>query len=232
MRRFRVDDLPASGELLLDRESSHHLLTVLRIRRGERVELFDGSGRAAQAELLGIEEDRAHMNLVETPRQLQPAGEAYLIIGIPKGQAMDAAVRMATEAGATVIQPVVTQRSVARGDRGERWTRIATSAAQQCGRAELPRVQPLCSLAEALDAVPSDIQRFVAMPGAKASVPPHRGAAILVGPEGGLTEREVALAQSKGWAPIALGPWVLRADTAAAIGISALVQRFEQRSED
>ena len=184
------------------------------------------------AELLGVQDERAHMALLESPRRVRPEGDVYLLIGIPKGQAMDLAVRMATEAGATVIQPVLSQRCIARGDRLDRWQRIAGSAAQQCGRAELPDIRELCPLREGMRAIPDGIQKYVALPGSTQTVSPHQGAAILIGPEGGLTEQEADRALQEGWTPISLGPWVLRAETAAAVGVAALVNQLETMDAD
>ncbi|MCO4747438.1 MAG: RsmE family RNA methyltransferase, partial [Proteobacteria bacterium] len=169
MRRFQSGAIPESGDVRLDEAMSHHLLRVTRIRVGEQVELFDGRGKVARATLLSDDQGVAVLSIDEPPRLAAPAHAAHLLIGIPKGPAMDLAIRMATEAGATHIHPVLLQRSVAKGDRYDRWTRIARSSAQQCGRGDIPELLPLAKLEEAAARLPEDVGRYVAHPGGEAA---------------------------------------------------------------
>src|SRR5690606_11087678 len=106
--------------------------------------------------------------------------------------------------------------SVARGGRADRWQRIAVSAAQQCGRADVPRVHMEEGLAACLDRLTGGLDLRVALPGAEPRPPADGPAAVCVGPEGGLTDAEARLCLDRGARPMGLGRWVLRADTAAA----------------
>lgn len=220
MRRFLAPELPGVGqELELDPNVSHHLLRVTGIAPGELVWLFDGRGGHAPAELTGTTQGRARLRQTG-PTETTQAACVVLVIGICKHAAMDTLVRMATELGAAEIQPVITQRSVARGDRSDRWTRIAASSAAQCGRARLPLVHPVRPLAAALDALSPGLPGLVLVPGVEDTAPWSAPRAVLIGPEGGLSAAEVELALAHGFRTAGLGPRVLRADTAVAAALA------------
>ncbi len=223
MRRFwspvPLDDPPE--RLLLDAGESHHLLRVVGIAPGEAVEVFDGRGHAVRARLLGAREGRAEL-AVEAPAAVPRRPARWLLAGLSRAAAFDTVVRMATELGATVIQPVLADRSVARGDRRDRWLRIVRAAASQCGRADLPEVRAPVRLAAALAALPVDLPLRLCVPGAERLAPVPGPAAVATGPEGGWSEAEVALARERGCALVGLGPTVLRADTAAAAALALL----------
>lgn len=218
MRRFPAPGLPgAGGRITLDAEASHHLLRVTGVAPGEVVELFDGQGAAAAATLEGTD-GQGHAVLVQQGgTRVAELPERWLLVGLCKHAAMDTIVRMATELGATRIQPVRLARSVAKGDRCARWDRIIQGAARQCGRADLPELAAPMELAEALATVPTAFDRRVLSPGAPHAAPPRPPCAVLIGPEGGLTPTEVTTAQAAGFSAEGLSGHVLRADTAAAI---------------
>jgi 16S rRNA (uracil1498-N3)-methyltransferase len=221
MRRFAVPGLaPVGATLALDGDAAHHLLTVIRLHRGERVMLFDGGGREAMAELTEVAGRTPILTVLEAPRDVRPAFPLHLLLAVAKGPAMDDAIRMATEAGATDLRPVLTARSVSRGDRADRWERIAASASQQSGRADYPTVHPVRPLADAIAALPDGLDRRVGAPGA-ARLPPAMGAAaVLIGPEGGLTRAELDAALAAAFRPMGLGAFVFRVETAAAVAVA------------
>lgn len=213
----------------LPADATHHLCHVLRLRPGDRIEIFDGEGWSAQATIIDVGPPHATVEVCSEPSLRAAAGEVHLGLAILKGNAMDDAIRMATEAGVTHLHPMLTQRVVARGDRRERWERIVQAAATQCLRADVPQVEPAAAwldvLARCAQAAPH--HSYIALPGAgPAPVPAWTGsAALLIGPEGGWTDEEIRQASSMRFQPLWLGPWVLRASTAAVVGISALVRR-------
>lgn len=220
MRRFKVAAIAAPGATLtVDREGSHHLLDVVHIRRGERVLVFDGSGDEAPATLTDVQDGVAVLTIDGPIASARPAHPLHLVLAVLKGPAMDDAIRMATEAGATCIRPFLASRSIARGERVDRWERVALSAAQQCGRGDVPEVQAPTDLAGALAGL-AGCELFVAVPGAPRAVPAKGPAAVVVGPEGGLTESEVRAVLAAGGRPIGLGRFVLRADTASAVAVA------------
>ncbi len=218
MRRFVVERIPVQGELLdLDPATAHHVTVVSRIARGESFVLVDGRGGEAVVVLAGPARVEGRELRRATARTA-----LHLVLVIPKGPAADHAVRMAVELGVTEIHPATADRSVARGQNVDRWRRIAAAAAAQSGRSDLPVIHATEPLAIAAAAVPADLDRRVAVPGRPTLPPATGGAALLVGPEGGLSPEEVAAVVEGGWRPIGLGPTVLRVDTAVAAGLALL----------
>jgi 16S rRNA (uracil1498-N3)-methyltransferase len=229
MRRLPFHPLPALGEEgRFDRDAAKHA-RVLRLRAGDEVELFDGIGRRVVATLverggeLGFEVVR---ELAERP----PLPPRELVLGLPKGPDLEAAVRVATELGATSIRLAVTERSVPRLEGGrdekklERLRRIALEASRQSERDRAPSIHPLAPLLEAASAVDRSLDRFVAAERAVAAGPrvTREGAAIVIGPEGGFTERELSALQALGFVPVSLGPTILRVSTAVAAALARL----------
>ena len=206
--------------LTLDATVSHHVLRVTGVAPGEELELFDAQGNVYAARLRSVSSGRAE---VEILRLLPPLvlAEPILLAGLLKHSAFDLLVRMATELGVRKLVPVLASRSVARGDRRDRWARIARSAAAQSGAAP-PEIAPPSSLADALAALPSGIEIVVCVPGAPMAPPAAGPRAILVGPEGGWTADEVSEAVAVGALPVGLGPRVLRADTAVVAALTSL----------
>jgi 16S rRNA (uracil1498-N3)-methyltransferase len=222
MRRFLHHPLPDRGEVLLTEAASHHLLQVAKLPRGTTLGLFDGRGREVEAELIDVENGRARVRLSGPLEEARPPHVIHLVLAVLKGDAMAHGLRMATEAGVTHVWPTVTARTIAKGDRGDRWRRILHSAAQQCGRADLPELAPVRPLAEQLLQLPNGITRFVAAPGGQPAPAPHGPSAVAIGPEGGWTDAELHELHRQGWTQLGLGRWILRADTAVAVAVSSL----------
>jgi 16S rRNA (uracil1498-N3)-methyltransferase len=221
VRRVLARDL-GSAEIALDPAGSWYLVRVLRLAVGDPVVAFDGEGTEVEAHITSASEVRAILRATGPARAARADSPLVLCLALPKGPAMDLAVRMATELGATDIRPVLAARSVATGDRVERWIRIAEAAARQCGRADLPAIRVPTDLAGSLAAVPPDLTRWVATPGADDRGAPGP-AAVWIGPEGGWTADELAVLVGAGCAPLSLGPWVLRVDTAFAAALGRRV---------
>lgn len=222
MRRFRVERI--AERITLDAAGSHHLLRVVGIAPGETVEVFDSAGAVARAELVAVEQGAAVLAVVErVAAKAQP--QRWLLVGVVRPAAMEIVLRMGTELGLDHLWPVWTERTVRKAsERRERWVRIAESAAEQCGRATVPTIASPRPLEEALADVPC-ADRFVALPGAQGSpTTPTADAAILVGPEGGLTPAELERAQALGFRPVHLGPHTLRTETAAIAALAWLAR--------
>ena len=232
MRRFFSLERAANGDVIaLDKTESHHLLRVTGIAPGEEIEVFDGNGWSAKARFLRSASGIAELEVVEElPRSETDQHSVTLLLSLLKPTAFDLVLRMGTELGVTTFQPVQANRSVPKGDRNDRWNRIVLGAAKQSGRSRLPRVLPTIPLDEALKGLTEVQTKLIFVPGASAIQQSrfqegrveNRGGtvAILIGPEGGWTTEEVALAIEAGCQTASLGDAVLRADTAA---ISAIV---------
>ncbi len=222
MRRFTTSHVPAEGEfVLLEEEVSHHLLRVTGIGPGERVELFDGSGLTAVAELCSVEDGVARLRIVEHRPLVADAHTVHLMVAQLRATTLDTVLRMATELGVTDVTIIQAERCVARGDKRERWNRIVQSAAAQSGRASWPTIHPPSAFHDVLE-LPAGTEGRICIPGsAEGASSGSTSTRLLIGPEGGWTDEEAQAAQVSGWRPMGVGPTVLRADTAV---VAALVR--------
>lgn len=230
--------LPLKGSFELPPEAAHHAARVLRLREGNRVEMFDGLGNAchgAITELTGkhvlVGEIGAASADRESPLQVT------LAQALSSSEKMDWVIQKATELGVTKIQPLDTERSVARlsteraAKRLEHWRQVAISACEQCGRNLLPEIHaPLDIMAwlQRMKELPEKppTTRLILLPQGATSLhgleKPQGGVILLIGAEGGFTETESGSAMHCGFTPIRLGARVLRTETAAVAGLAAL----------
>jgi len=203
---------------MLDGSEGHHLTQVLRCREGDTIELFDGNGSSSICLVVSVLPGRAEVKASRALTVDQAEHPSVLCLAQIKPKAMDIAIRMATEVGITHLVIFPAQRSNARGERLERWQRVATAAAKQCGRSDLPKIAWSKSLHDVVNALPAEIETLlIAVPGAERQQTPHQSAAILVGPEGGWNEDEIRWALANGFSPVSLGHWTLKAETAATL---------------
>lgn len=231
-RVHTAQPLQAGTRVALEEGPSRHLGAVLRLQPGDPVEVFDGCGSAYPATIAAVGKRCVELALGE---RLQGSVESPLRtelgIGISKGERMDWVVQKATELGATRISPLVTLRTEVRlaGEREqkklEHWRQIAISACEQSGRNQLPEIAPPQELGAWLAGVEADSKRVLHPFGAQPLAAGERPAsvALLVGPEGGLSEAEVQQACAAGFIATALGPRILRTET-APVAILGVVQ--------
>lgn len=220
-RRYLHPVLPAPGaRLLLDRAASHHLLEVCRHPRGAPLRLFDGRGREALCRLVGVEGNLALVEGLQEPRESFSGSWRVLLLALCKGPAFEAALRMACELGVGEVRPVLAARSNLRRGNEDRWRRVLEAASRQCGRATLPALAELSPLPVALEAQGLPAERWVATPTAPLAAHSGEDLALLIGPEGGLDEAEIAAARAAGFTPVGLGPLILRVDTAVAAALA------------
>jgi 16S rRNA (uracil1498-N3)-methyltransferase len=226
------------SDAVLDPSESRHAATVLRLRPGDAVTVFDGLGREATARVVESGKQAVRLAVGEPRLTARPAMRLVLAVAIPKGSTIDWIIEKAVELGAAQVIPLLTERTVVRlapadrVDRQRKWQRIALEAAKQCGQNWLPSVLPPQPLADALaSAPPSDFQwPLVAslQPDARplaptlAALPAPAAAALWIGPEGDFTPDEYHQLRAAGLLPVSLGPTVLRVETAALYGLSAL----------
>lgn len=219
-----------AGRLTVGGDGFHHLVRVLRARPGDRVVLFDGAGREADAVVVAVEGGEATLDAAE-PRQAAPATTPITLhLALLKGEKMDWVVQKATELGVARIVPVETAHTVVRlsgeraGTRAQRWRKIAAEAARQCGRADVPEIDEPTPIEQTLRR-PAPVRLFLHETATTPLPPTIAGAPIwvAVGPEGGFSPAEVEAARAAGWSIVGLGPRVLRAET-AALAILAILQ--------
>src|SRR5262245_18514166 len=210
--RFHVPDAAPGARIVLPEHAAHHAHEVLRLRPGDAVRVFDGRGTEFEAVLEAVhrKEVAARLGGAVTPRAESPL-RVTLAVAPLKGDRMELVIQKATELGVAEIRPVVTIRTDAaarpalRGSRQERWEKVASGAAEQCGRAVVPDVQPTVALDELLRA-PVEGRRllFLETPGVPRLTrePAPVGAVLLIGPPGGFEEREVEAARGAGYEPV------------------------------
>jgi len=242
--RVFVDAVLAPGtSVTLAPERSHHLVDVLRLKAGAALILFDGRGDDWSATLVsaskraGVQVHERRPNACESPIAIT------LWQGLSQGARMDACLRQGVELGISGFRPLLTRRSSGKPDakrasrKHEHWAAIAISAAEQSGRAVVPRVHELATpgahLAAAASALRApDTLALVLLPDAECSlgdIAPARTPArleLMIGPESGLDDVEACRAIEAGFRPVRIGPRVLRTETAGPAAIAVLQARF------
>jgi len=224
-------DLAAGRELELPAEAANHV-RVLRLPAGNPLTLFNGQGGEFLAELLAVDKRQARVRLIDhLPREAESQLRLTLVQGISKGDRMDYTIQKAVELGVQRIVPVFTERSVVQLDgerlakREEHWRGVVASACEQCGRNRLPLLLPAVPLARAWPHVAEGLG-LVLDPGAETGLRDlNLGGvelSLLVGPEGGLSDAEVAAAKTHGFHGVRLGPRILRTETAGVAALAAL----------
>jgi 16S rRNA (uracil1498-N3)-methyltransferase len=234
--------LHVSGELapgrpcMLPPSQAHHAMRVLRLKRGDRVILFNGDGAEYAAVVAKASEGRCTLDVTGRESVDREAPFAVTLAqAIASGERMDYTIQKAVELGVSAIQPLESRRSVVRlaAERAEKriahWQAVAVAACEQCGRNRVPRVLPLTRLDAYLYASslrPEAGQRLLLSPRATRrlrELEPLAGSAVLLaGPEGGFAPEEEHAAERSGFLPVRLGPRVLRAETAAVAALAAL----------
>ena len=230
--------LEAGGRIRLPEAAGHHVKRVLRLVAGDALTVFDGRGGEYHATLARAARDAVEVDIgAHEAVDRESALDIDLGQGICKGDRMDLVVQKATELGVRSICPVVCERTVVKLDsaRAERriahWRAITVHAAQQSGRTRVPEVAGVEDLDTWLARTGAG-PGIVLSPRADASLsdlePPGAGKPVrlLVGPEGGLSPREVERVRAAGFMELRLGPRVLRTETAALVALGALQARW------
>jgi len=223
--------LGPGAQFSLAPDAAQHVAKALRLKAGDALVVFDGSGGEYDATIQRIDKDRVDVKVgAWRDVEREAAITIGLVQGLPEADKMDWIIQKAVELGVAWIQPVVCERSVVRltGERAERraahWRRVAVAACEQSGRNRVPEVRAILAflpwIAESTGAT-----RWMLAPGAGAlaSRPAPPGPVeLLVGPEGGLSDRERELAASRGFEPVGLGPRILRTETAPLAALAAI----------
>ncbi|MBR0671971.1 16S rRNA (uracil(1498)-N(3))-methyltransferase [Neoroseomonas soli] len=227
--RLFLDEFLAEGaEIPGTPAQAHHLGTVLRRAAGDAVAVFNPRDGEFAAQIVALRKDRCVFALGARLRAPRDEPDLRLMVAALKRDALDWVVEKATELGAGVIQPVFTRRTVVDRVNGERLAAIARGAAEQCERLSVPEIRPALPLHAALDAwdgAPLLVaaERRGAMPVGRAAAGLSLPCGWLVGPEGGFDGAELDDATRRPFVTaVALGPRILRAETAAVAGLAVL----------
>jgi 16S rRNA (uracil1498-N3)-methyltransferase len=224
------------GRFDLDASASHYVARVNRLGPGDRFVAFDPEARL-EADAVVVQATRRCVVCEVTgvrAATLVAVRPLWLLQGLSKGERFDLVVRDATALGVTDIVPVGLARcDVKLLDAGEsrrtRWARISAEASRQCGRGDVPTLHRCMDTSQALEEVPGDAlriclwERATRPVGALAdAISKASSLALLIGPEGGLEEAEVRMAQEAGFSDVSFGPYILRTETAATAALGAV----------
>lgn len=225
----------AGSDVALPDGPARHIIRVLRMGEGAPLVLFDGQGLEAGVRLADVSRKQT---LARVEAVWSGSGESPLSVhlgqAISKGDRMDYAIQKAVELGVAAITPLYTERGDVRlkGDREEKklahWQAVAASACEQSGRAVVPQVHTPMPLSAWLEARQEPLRLMLHLATGNAFDRQDRPAsvALLIGPEGGLSEADIAAAQTADFTPLTLGPRVLRTETAPVVALSLLQHYF------
>lgn len=251
MPRFFVSKEDIQGKIIVVRKDAHHLVHVLRVRRGEKLTVSDAQGMDYLCEVMDISKGEEEVLLkilsgeaskTESPVRLK------LYQALPKNDKMEWILQKGTEIGIDTFIPFISERVISRPDvksqkkKNERWIRVCEAASKQSGRGKIPSVEPVLSFSEVLSQVkarPQELsllcyeeEKAVSMKKALQEIS-GRGeklpecVSIFIGPEGGFSEAEARELREAGAIPVTLGPRILRTETAGAVAAVQVLYEFE-----
>jgi len=244
VRRFFVPPGAIEGvEVSLPPELARRLATVLRLQRGDRVLLTDGRGRDYEVEITALTpRSGGAAVVVERLSPPEPAVELVLYQSLVRPQRFELVLEKGTELGVSRFVPLVSGRAQVKtpgpsgeggSQRAERWRRIVTEAAEQCGRGRVPAVDAPAGFAEAVRTAPG--LRLLPWEGERSRglrsclrglQPIPEAVSLFIGPEGGFAEEEAALAREGGCVAVSLGPRVLRSETAGIVAAALVMHEL------
>ena len=235
---FEPDLCPDALEVALGEEESHHLMRVLRAKEGDSVGVLNGSGLVLEGSLFFPDHRRAFVRVTDAREFDRPNLSLHLAVGMPKGKAVDTIVRQATELGITGLSFLNAERSEVSAktlyskEKLEKWKRVAREACKQSENPFLPEIEIAGNLSEWLAGWNKPGRHWVAHPTRSnvtetlpSLVSGQDSLWMLIGPEGGLTDKELDQARNVGFDPVSLGSTVLRVET-ACVGITSLARQY------
>lgn len=231
---FIAPDLLVEGRVCIDGDEGRHAATVKRIRVGEVIDVCDGQGRRATASVSHVGKDFIDVDVqdIVTEARLEP--RIIAVQALAKGERAELAIEIATEVGADEIIPWKAEHSIAKWDSTgktlTKWRRIAREASKQSRRSFIPVVHEAVSTEELIHSLRQCEGIFILHETAElslahVSVPTHGAIAVVTGPEGGISETELAQFTQAGFTIVRMGGTVMRTSTAGAIAIGALAAK-------
>ena len=220
--------------IVVEGDRARYLGRVLRLRVGDTITVFDGSGPEWPATIEGMTRSSATLVLGDgNEADVESPLKVHLVQGVSRGERMDFVVQKATELGVKRITPVLTEHGVVKLDgeraakRREHWQAVAASACEQSGRTQLPLIDSPVPLNHWFGEKPEDADTdLVLRPDAAKPLSgiaaPQSKVCILIGPEGGFSDTEYEDATIAGFDAVSLGPRILRTETAAAAALAVL----------
>lgn len=235
-RIYQPGALSSGIDADLDERAVHHIATVLRLRIGDPLVVFDGLGHEFHASIceVGKRQVRVSIGAAIVAARESPL-HTVLAQGVSRGERMDYTIQKAVELGVQRVTPLLTEHTVVnlagerRDKRAQHWSGIVIGACEQCGRSVLPQIDNLQKFDQWLSSANTDIKLILHHAGEKslAELPVQcSSVTLLVGPEGGLSDDEVTRARRAGFLSLRLGPRILRTETAGMAALAALQARW------
>ncbi len=226
MPKFFTDRENIGEKIVLTGEDARHIGRVLRMAPGDEVTVCDKEGTDYYCKIDKITKEDVTLSVIKSeacPAELELKITLYQCI--PKAGKMDSIIQKATELGAFEIVPVLSERCVAKGEKAERWQKIAYEAAKQCKRGVIPKVRNTLTFSEAIEELKEKELAFMPYEEAKDGKITYSGeknAGFIIGPEGGFSPDEVKKASDAGIKICTLGKRILRTETAGSTVLSVL----------
>ncbi|WP_285163290.1 16S rRNA (uracil(1498)-N(3))-methyltransferase [Shewanella goraebulensis] len=231
-----INELTVNQQVKLDEDGAAHIGRVLRMSEGENISLFSGDGFDYLATIISANKKNVTVEIInKTENNSESPLDLHLGQVISRGDRMDFTIQKSVELGVTTITPLFSDRCGVKlnGERLEKkinqWQKIVISACEQSGRSFVPTVRPAMTLsqwcAEQTDALKLNLHPRAAH-GINGLALENTKVRLLIGPEGGLSEEEIAMTETHLFTDVLLGPRVLRTETASLTAITALQLRF------
>ncbi len=229
-RLFIFDSINSNDEYILDRDQSHYLKNVLRLKTSMNVRLFNGSGYEHLGMIKKVSKDRVSIIVLSKEKKNNESPlKVNFLIAISKSSKFDYLIQKLTELGVSSITPIQSERSEIKirskdqSKKIEHWERIAINACQQCNRDRPPKIHGIGNFSSIVT-IRSENLKFILEPSAKntfstCTIEPQEFC-MLSGPEGGFSRKELLLANEHGFKPLSLGPRILRTETAPIVALS------------
>lgn len=222
--------------VVLDGDEGHHAAGVQRLRVGEQLTVTDGAGRGADCVVTAVGRGTLRLQVLGRRQEPVPAPRLVVVQAVPKGDRGELAVELLTEAGVDVVVPWAAARTVVawKGERGaralRRWRSTARAATKQSRRLHVPEIRELHTTEALTELIRPAAAAYVLHESAGSSiadiqVPVDGDVVVIVGPEGGIDDAEMAALGAAGAIPLRLGPTVLRSSTAGVVAAAALLSR-------
>lgn len=245
-RFFLPPELLKTSEILFPQETARQIARVLRLKPGARVIALDNNGQQAEIELTAVSADSVEGRVLGISAAAgEPRARLTLYLGLTQREKFEWMLQKCTEVGAAAFVPLVTQRSLVQDGREverkrDRWEAILREAAEQCGRGRIPELRPAQTWTAALRSIAADYDLALAAWEGEHALrlrdavralknQPNPRLAVLIGPEGGLSEEEINTAYAAGVRAVSLGDRILRMETAAVVAAALALDELEKR---
>jgi 16S rRNA (uracil1498-N3)-methyltransferase len=234
-RFFISPDQVQGSRVVITGDDVRHIGLVLRMKAGEELLLADGTGLEYTVRIADTSKTAVSAEITNQSKKEIPSPRITLCQGLPKSDKMDFIVQKATELGVSGIVPLATERTIVKirdeEKRISRWQKIAREAAMQSSRLDIPKIAPVVVFKDFLRTQNSELSTLLLFPWEEGTEPikkiltenpAAKNVIVLIGPEGGFSPAEAALAKSRGFHAVSLGPNILRTETAAVAVLSMI----------